>query len=101
MNLSKPLILALTLVSPLAIANVTNNTTHFDTTAGPLTVTWGQPALAKESEYHVNIADWDRNGDGQLSRAEIPVGHALQYEFKVVDSNHNGYLSAQELVNWR
>ena len=102
MDRSPLLILVILLLSQAAFAqDVTNNVKHLETTAGPLTVTWGQPALAKESEYHVRIADWDRNGDGRLSRDEIPAGHALQFEFKVVDTNHNGTLSEQELASWR
>lgn len=102
MNLSKPLFLALALVSPLAPAQgVTNNVKAMETTAGPLTVTWGQPELAKASEYHVRFADLDSNHDGKLTRDEIPAGHALQFEFKVVDTNHNGSLSEKELASWR
>jgi hypothetical protein len=101
MNMSKPLFLALALASPLALAQgVTNNVKQMETTAGPLTVTWGQPALAKESEYHVRFADLDVNHDGKVSRDEIPSGHALEFEFKVVDTNHNGSLSEQELASW-
>jgi hypothetical protein len=101
MNMSKPLFLALALASPLALAQgVTNNVKQMETTAGPLTVTWGQPDLAKANEYHINMADLDRNGDGKLSHDEIPMGHALQFEFKVVDTNHDGYLSKKELVSW-
>ena len=100
MSMRKPLSLAL--VSPFAFAQgITNNVTHMETTAGPLTVTWGQPDLAKASEYHVRIADLDRDGEGKLSRSEIPAGHALQFEFKVVDSNHDGRLSEKELASWR
>lgn len=76
--------------------------THIQATTGPVTVRWGQPeVLAKANEYHVQVSDFDANADGLLSRAEIPGMHALQYEFHVVDSNNNGYLSAAELVNWQ
>jgi hypothetical protein len=99
MNMSKPLFLALALASPLA-QGITNNVKQMETTAGPLTVTWGQPELAKANEYHVRFADLDRNRDGKVTRDEIPAGHALEFEFKVVDTNHNGSLSEQELASW-
>ena len=101
---------ALLALSPLALAQqaempapgMQTHVTHLQTTTGPVTVRWGQPeVLAKANEYHVQIGDFDSNGDGQLSRAEIPDTHALQYEFKVVDRDKNGYLSAAELVSWR
>jgi len=76
--------------------------TQIQATTGPVIVRWGQPeVLAKANEYHVQVSDFDANADGLLSRAEIPGMHALQYEFHVVDSNSNGYLSAAELVNWQ
>ena len=43
----------------------------------------------------------DKNGDGRLSRREIPSTHALSYEFHLVDRNHNGYITAKELANWK
>jgi hypothetical protein len=46
-------------------------------------------------------SDFDRNGDGRLTRAEIPADHALQYEFHVADRNNDHYLSAEELAPWR
>lgn len=99
MNLIRPLSLILLAVSPLALAG---NSAQIEAETGPVTVTWGQPAmLVKADEYRVQVSDFDRNGDGRLSRAEIPADHVLQHEFRVVDSNHDRYLSAEELAPWR
>ena len=70
--------------------------------SGPVTVTWGQPqALANAADYQAKVADLDRNGDGVLTRAEVPPDHALSSEFKLVDRNHDGRITPTELQNWR
>ncbi|MGX5730628.1 hypothetical protein ACWKWK_08845 [Pseudoxanthomonas beigongshangi] len=70
--------------------------------SGPVTVRWGQPeALPNAADYRVTIGDLDRNGDGVLTRDEVPEGHALSSEFKLVDSNRDGRITAQELAAWR
>ena len=68
----------------------------------PVTVNWGQPtALPNASDYQITIGDLDRNGDNAISRSEVPTTHALNAEFKLVDRNHDGRITAQELANWR
>lgn len=68
----------------------------------PVTVNWGQPAtLPNASDYQVTIGDLDRNGDNAISRSEVPATHALSAEFKLVDRNHDGRITAQELASWR
>ena len=70
--------------------------------SGPVTVSWGQPrALPNAADYQVKVSDLDRNGDGVLTRAEVPPEHALSSEFKLVDRNHDGKITAVELQNWR
>ncbi|MBD9376991.1 hypothetical protein [Pseudoxanthomonas sp. PXM04] len=70
--------------------------------SGPVTVRWGQPeALPNAADYRVTVTDLDRNGDGVVSRDEVPEGHALASEFKLVDRNHDGRISAEELAAWR
>ncbi len=98
--------LALIACTPVAIAQVANTaeSTQIEANTGPVTVVSHQPEqLAKASDYHVNIADFDSNGDGQLSRREIPATHALTFEFHLVDRNHNGFITDAELVagNWK
>jgi len=98
--------LALIALSPVALAQVadTSESVKIEATTGPVTATSSQPAeLAKASDYKVKISDFDSNGDGRLSRREIPAGHALSFEFHLVDRNHNGYITAAELdkANWR
>ena len=98
--------LALTVLAPAVIAQVadTSEATQVQASTGPVTVISHQPeVLAKASDYHVSIADFDGNGDGMLSRREIPSGHALTFEFHLVDRNHNGYITAAELeaANWK
>lgn len=93
-------------LTPVAFSQVENTaeSVQVEATTGPVTVTSHQPAaLAKASEYHVNIADFDTNGDHQLSRREIPSTHALTFEFHLVDRNHNGFITEAELEagNWK
>ena len=74
------------------------NAMVLEATTGPLNVTWGQPAaLFKAGEYRVHVADFDANGDGVLTRSEVPGNHALQYEFHIVDDDGNGRVTDAEL----
>jgi len=98
--------LALLAFTPCLSAQTANTseTTQIEATTGPVTVTSSQPAtLANASDYKVRISDLDTNGDGRLSRREIPATHALTYEFHLVDRDHNGYITNAELekANWR
>ncbi len=75
--------------------------TQIEAQSGPVTVLWGQPAtLPNAADYSVKISDLDRDGDGRISRSEVPPSHALASEFKLVDRNHDGYITADELANW-
>jgi hypothetical protein len=79
-----------------------NHSVTLQEPSGPVTVTWGQPrTLPNAADYQVKIADLDRNGDGVLTRAEVPPDHALSSEFKLVDRNRDGKITATELQNWR
>lgn len=76
--------------------------TMIQSQGAPVTVNWGQPStLPNASDYQVKIADLDRNGDNSISRSEVPVTHALNAEFKLVDRNRDGRITAQELASWR
>jgi hypothetical protein len=78
--------------------------TRLQAQTGPVTVYWGQPStLVKAPEHHVRVADLDRNGDGRISRQELPRNHALSYEFHLVDHNYDGYITDAELAasNWQ
>ena len=91
-------------VSPAVFAQTASNsqTTKIEASTGPVTVTSSQSSmLPNASDYAVQIADLDKNGDGRLSRREIPRTHALSSEFHLVDRNHNGYITAKELANWK
>lgn len=95
---------ALITFTPCVFSQVANTTeaTQFQATTGPVTVTSSQPtALPNASDYAVQISDLDKNGDGRLSRREIPARHALTFEFRLVDRNHDGFITSKELANWR
>lgn len=80
----------------------TSESTKIEASTGPVTVTSSQPSvLPNASDYAVQVSDLDKNGDRRLSRREIPVSHALSSEFHLVDRNHNGYITATELANWK
>lgn len=99
------LILSAALATPAfaqSDATIVPHSLQFEAASGPVTVRWGQPVeLPNAADYAVRIEDLDRNGDGVLSRGEIPSGHALNSEFILVDSNHDGRITADELANWR
>ena len=74
---------------------------QFEAASGPVTVVSVQPPLPNADHYRIRIADLDRNGDGYIQRDEVPEGHALASEFKLVDRNRDGKISAEELANWK
>lgn len=77
-------------------------TVTMQTPQGPVTVNWGQEhALANASDYKVTIEQLDKNGDGVLTRDEVPEDHALSSEFRLVDKNHDGKITAEELSHWQ
>lgn len=68
---------------------------------GPVTVT-SSPGNSISSNYRIDFAAMDTNGDGNIVRAEVSAsGNAdLMREFHVVDANHNGRLTREELKGW-
>lgn len=109
MNVRIPLAcLALLAASP-ALANDAVETgpvesgpkVQFDTRTGPVTIVSVQPPLPDYNEYQVTVADLDANGDGRLSRGEVPDDHALHFEWHIVDNNANGYITDDELARWK
>lgn len=104
--MKKIYLLALTTIAlaPAVFAQSANTSesAQIQASTGPVTVTSSQsPTLPNASDYAVRISDLDKNGDGQLSRREIPSTHALSFEFRLVDRNHNGFITATELANWK
>jgi hypothetical protein len=80
------------------VPDAPRHATTVASTTGPLEVSWGQPvALYKAREYRVHVADFDADGDGALTRVEVPARHALQYEFHVVDHDGDGRITDAEL----
>jgi Ca2+-binding EF-hand superfamily protein len=71
------------------------------TGTAPVTVTSHAPDSVS-SNYHVDFAAIDKNGDGSLSRSEVSASgnEDLVREFHVVDANHNGRLSKDEMKGW-
>ena len=69
----------------------------------------GSPVTVREhapdsisSNYKIDFAAVDKNGDGSVSRSEVRAsGNAdLEREFHVVDANHNGRLTKEEMKGW-
>ncbi len=106
--MKKSILISLALLAcvPVLFAQTssTPESVQIEATSGPIRVTSSQPeVLANASDYKVNIGGLDANGDGELSRREIPASHALTHEFHLVDINHNGFITDAELqkANWR
>ena len=78
------------------------NTVRIEAASGPVYVNWGQPdELPNARDYRVQVEDFDANGDGRLSHSELPPGHALHAEWKLVDRNRDGAITAAELAAWK
>lgn len=85
-----------------ALAQSTPNAqAQLEADTGPVTVKSVQPPIANASDYQVKVADIDANGDGVVSRTEVPVNHALYFEFRLVDTDRNGRITDEELANWK
>lgn len=66
-----------------------------------VTVKSVQPPIGNASDYQVKVADIDANGDGVVTKKEVPSDHALFFEFKLVDTDRNGRITDEELANWK
>lgn len=64
-------------------------------------VTWGQGDLPNLNDYRQPFVELDTNGDGRLMKAELPAGHALNYEWRLVDRNGDGVITLEEFSHWR
>ncbi len=84
-----------------AAAQDVRSRTQFDADSGPVTVNSVQPPIPNASDYATPFATLDTNGDGRISKAEVPANHALSFEFKLVDTNRNGWISEEELAGWK
>lgn len=77
-------------------------TVTMQTPQGPVTVNWGQEnTLPNASDYKVTVEQLDKNGDGVITRDEVPQDQALFSEFRLVDRNHDGKITAEELSHWQ
>lgn len=77
-------------------------TMTMQTPQGPVTVQWGQPAtVPNAADYRASIEQLDANGDGVVAKEEVPEGHALSSEFRLVDRNRDGRITAEELSHWQ
>lgn len=76
------------------------HTTQLQTSQGPVTVRWGQPAESGLAPFQSRIAGMDKDGDGMLSPQEAAGDAALVRQFKLIDQDRDGRISARELANW-
>jgi hypothetical protein len=67
----------------------------------PVTVT-SSPGNSISSNYRIDFAAMDANGDGHIVRGEVSASgnDDLMREFHVVDANRNGRLTREELKGW-
>jgi Ca2+-binding EF-hand superfamily protein len=55
-----------------------------------------EPLATIEDRARELIAQFDRNGDGKLSKDELPDGH--KWLFNLLDRNHDGFLDVEEVT---
>jgi hypothetical protein len=102
MKMLTPLFFGAALASSAAIAQVTPTTqVQFEATTGPVTVQSVQPPIPNADDYRATVTQLDGNGDGVVTRAEVPADHALASEFRLVDTDRNGRITDTELANWK
>ncbi len=100
-NLALP-VLSAALISSAVFAQTTQTSeVQFEATTGPVTVQSVQPPIPNADDYAATVAQLDANGDGVVTRAEVPADHALASEFRLVDSNRDGRITDAELSNWK
>ena len=98
MKISTPL-LCLALAATPALAQE-KETVRLQTESGPVIVVSHQGTLPDAEEYDVTVAELDANGDGRISKSEVPKDHALYFEWHLVDDNHDGVVTEAELNTW-
>ncbi len=64
-------------------------------------VAWGQGELPNAGDYRQPFEDLDTDRDGRLRKGDLPAGHALNFEWHLVDRNRDGVITADEFHNWR
>ena len=102
MKLPIPTLFGAMLVSGAAMAqNPTGARVDFEAVRGPVTVVSVQPPLANADDYRATVAQLDANGDGFVTRREVPTTHALNFEFDLVDTDRNGRITDAELSAWK
>jgi peroxiredoxin/mono/diheme cytochrome c family protein len=55
-----------------------------------------EPLATIEDRARELISQFDRNGDGKLSKDELPEGH--KWLFNLLDRNHDGFLDVEEVT---
>ena len=70
-------------------------------TRGPVTVRSVQPPLPNADDYAVTVAELDADGNGVITRQEVPESHALASEFRLVDRDRDGRITQAELAAWK
>lgn len=76
------------------------HTTQLQTAQGPVTLHWGQPAESGLAPFQSRIAGMDKDGDGMLSPQEAAQDAAVARQFRLIDQDRDGKISARELANW-
>ena len=101
--MSRSLILVplLSALLPLSAAAQQGPAVEFEATRGPVTVRSVQPPLPNADDYAVTVAELDADGNGVITRKEVPERHALASEFRLVDRDRDGRITQAELAAWK
>lgn len=74
---------------------------HLEVDGQPVTIRNAGIELGNAASFRLDFDALDLNGDGVITRNELPEDHPLQFEWHLADRNRNGRITREEYAAWR